>query len=142
MGGDFTGPSDVAGSMKEVPDNDHPRAHGRTGRYHKFQPSGQQASDARRKRLPIVHANQAHRLGRASRSTHSGRSGITRSPAARGLMAAGEVKAVVSAGNTGAMVASALFNAKMFLPGMRRPGGADAMLGGLIPTRERAGDGP
>src|SRR5262249_43627529 len=39
-----------------------------------------------------------------------------------GLMAAGEVKAVVSAGHTGAMVASALFNAKMFLPGVRRPG--------------------
>jgi phosphate acyltransferase len=32
------------------------------------------------------------------------------------------VEAVVSAGNTGAMVASALFNAKMFLPGVRRPG--------------------
>jgi glycerol-3-phosphate acyltransferase PlsX len=32
------------------------------------------------------------------------------------------VKAVVSAGHTGAMVASALFNAKMFLPGVRRPG--------------------
>jgi glycerol-3-phosphate acyltransferase PlsX len=39
-----------------------------------------------------------------------------------GLMASGEVKAVVSAGNTGAMVASALFNQKMFLPGVRRPG--------------------
>jgi glycerol-3-phosphate acyltransferase PlsX len=39
-----------------------------------------------------------------------------------GLMAAGEVKAVVSAGNTGAMVAAGLFNAKMFLPGVRRPG--------------------
>ena len=39
-----------------------------------------------------------------------------------GLMASGEVKAVVSAGHTGAMVASALFNAKMFLPGVRRPG--------------------
>ena len=37
-------------------------------------------------------------------------------------MAGGEVNAVVSAGNTGAMVASALFNAKMFLPGVRRPG--------------------
>jgi glycerol-3-phosphate acyltransferase PlsX len=37
-------------------------------------------------------------------------------------MAGGEVSAVVSAGNTGAMVASALFNAKMFLPGVRRPG--------------------
>src|SRR5437667_7386151 len=39
-----------------------------------------------------------------------------------GMMAGGEVHAVVSAGNTGAMVASALFNAKMFLPGVRRPG--------------------
>ncbi len=39
-----------------------------------------------------------------------------------GLMASGEVKAVVSAGNTGAMVGSALFNNKMFLPGVRRPG--------------------
>src|SRR3954468_20842037 len=37
-------------------------------------------------------------------------------------MAGGDVKAVVSAGNTGAMVASGLFNAKMFLPGVRRPG--------------------
>ena len=39
-----------------------------------------------------------------------------------GLMAAGEVNAVVSAGHTGAMVASSLMNAKMFLPGVRRPG--------------------
>ena len=38
------------------------------------------------------------------------------------LMAGGDVKAVVSAGNTGAMVASALLNHKMFLPGVRRPG--------------------
>jgi glycerol-3-phosphate acyltransferase PlsX len=37
------------------------------------------------------------------------------------LMAGGEVQAVVSAGNTGAMVAAGLFNAKMFLPGVRRP---------------------
>jgi glycerol-3-phosphate acyltransferase PlsX len=39
-----------------------------------------------------------------------------------GLMARGEVKAVVSAGNTGAMVAAGLMNAKMYLPGIRRPG--------------------
>ena len=39
-----------------------------------------------------------------------------------GLMASGDVKAVVSAGNTGAMVASAMLNNKMFLPGVRRPG--------------------
>jgi glycerol-3-phosphate acyltransferase PlsX len=38
------------------------------------------------------------------------------------LMAGGEVQAVVSAGNTGAMVASARLHAKMFLPGVRRPG--------------------
>ena len=38
------------------------------------------------------------------------------------LLASGEVDAVVSAGHTGAMVASALMNAKMFLPGVRRPG--------------------
>jgi glycerol-3-phosphate acyltransferase PlsX len=37
-------------------------------------------------------------------------------------MATGKADAVVSAGNTGAMVASGLFNAKMFLPGVRRPG--------------------
>jgi glycerol-3-phosphate acyltransferase PlsX len=37
-------------------------------------------------------------------------------------MATGQAEAVVSAGNTGAMVASGLFNAKMFLPGVRRPG--------------------
>ena len=59
---------------------------------------------------------------RRSRSRPCGRSGTTRSRECWGLMAAGEVKAVVSAGNTGAMVASALFNAKMFLPGVRRPG--------------------
>jgi glycerol-3-phosphate acyltransferase PlsX len=37
-------------------------------------------------------------------------------------MSSGEAQAVVSAGSTGAMVASALMNAKMFLPGVRRPG--------------------
>jgi glycerol-3-phosphate acyltransferase PlsX len=36
-------------------------------------------------------------------------------------MAGGEAHAVVSAGSTGAMVASGLLNAKMFLPGVRRP---------------------
>jgi glycerol-3-phosphate acyltransferase PlsX len=38
------------------------------------------------------------------------------------LMATGGARAVVSAGNTGAMVAAGLMNAKMFLPGVRRPG--------------------
>ncbi len=38
------------------------------------------------------------------------------------LLAKGEARAVVSAGNTGAVVGAGLFNAKMFLPGVRRPG--------------------
>ncbi len=52
-----------------------------------------------------------------------------------GLMAAGEVKAVVSAGNTGAMVAAGLFNAKMFLPGVRRPG-----IAAIFPSQGAGGD--
>ena len=76
---------------------------------------------ARRDRLPIVHASQA--IGMDEKPVEALRkkrdNSISR---CWGMMAAGEVEAVVSAGNTGAMVASALFNAKMFLPGVRRPG--------------------
>jgi glycerol-3-phosphate acyltransferase PlsX len=74
-----------------------------------------------RERLPIVHASQA--IGMDEKPVEALRkkrdNSISR---CWGLMAASEVKAVVSAGNTGAMVASALLNAKMFLPGVRRPG--------------------
>jgi phosphate acyltransferase len=77
--------------------------------------------DAPRDRLLIVHASQT--IGMDEKPVEALRkkrdSSISR---CWGLMAAGEVRAVVSAGNTGAMVASALFNAKMFLPGVRRPG--------------------
>jgi len=72
-------------------------------------------------RLPIIHAGQV--VGMDEKPVEALRkkrdNSISR---CWGLMAAGEVNAVVSAGNTGAMVASALFNAKMFLPGVRRPG--------------------
>lgn len=72
-------------------------------------------------RLPIVHASQV--IGMDEKPIEALRkkrdNSISKSWA---LLAAGEVKAVVSAGSTGAMVASALFNAKMFLPGVRRPG--------------------
>src|SRR4051812_24101743 len=79
------------------------------------------APEAHRDRLPIVHASQV--VGMEEKPVEALRkkrdNSISR---CWGLMAGGDVKAVVSAGNTGAMVASALFNAKMFLPGVRRPG--------------------
>lgn len=77
--------------------------------------------EAPRDRLPIVHA--AESIGMDEKPVEALRRKRDNSIARSwGLMAAGETRAVVSAGNTGAMVASALFNAKMFLPGVRRPG--------------------
>jgi glycerol-3-phosphate acyltransferase PlsX len=74
-----------------------------------------------RARLPIVHASEV--VGMDEKPVEALRKKRDNSISkCWGLMAAGDVKAVVSAGNTGAMVASALFNAKMFLPGVRRPG--------------------
>src|SRR3954464_342499 len=79
------------------------------------------APDAPRDRLPIVHASQV--VGMDEKPVEELRKKRDNSISkCWGLMAAGEVKAVVSAGNTGALVASALCNAKMFLPGVRRPG--------------------
>lgn len=78
------------------------------------------APDAPRDRLPVVHASQVVEMhDKPSDSLRKKRD----SSMARcwGLMATGDVKAVVSAGNTGAMVAYALFS-KLFLPGVRRPG--------------------
>ncbi len=76
--------------------------------------------DAARDRLPIHHASEA--IGMDEKPVEALRkkrdNSISRSWM---LLAKGEVAAVVSAGNTGAMVASGLFNAKMFLPGVRRP---------------------
>jgi glycerol-3-phosphate acyltransferase PlsX len=77
--------------------------------------------DAPLDRLPIVHASEV--VGMHEKPVEALRKKRDNSISkCWGLMAVGEVKAVVSAGNTGAMVASALFNAKMFLPGVRRPG--------------------
>jgi glycerol-3-phosphate acyltransferase PlsX len=72
-------------------------------------------------RLPIVHASEV--VGMEDKPVEALRSKRDNSIAKTwGLMAMGQADAVVSAGNTGAMVASGLFNAKMFLPGVRRPG--------------------
>src|SRR5262245_45919019 len=77
--------------------------------------------DVPRDRLPIVHASQV--VGMDEKPVEALRrkrdNSISR---CWNLLAGGEATAVVSAGSTGAMVASALFNAKMFLPGVRRPG--------------------
>ena len=76
---------------------------------------------APRDRLPIEHASEV--VGMHEKPVEALRKKRDNSISkCWGLMAGGDVKAVVSAGSTGAMVASALFNAKMFLPGVRRPG--------------------
>ena len=74
-----------------------------------------------RARLPVVHASQV--VGMEEKPVEALRKKRDNSISKSwGLLAEGEADAVVSAGNTGAMVASALLNAKMFLPGVRRPG--------------------
>ncbi len=79
------------------------------------------APDAPRDRLPILHASEV--IGMHEKPVEALRrkrdNSISRSWM---LLAKGDVRAVVSAGSTGAMVASSLLNAKMFLPGVRRPG--------------------
>jgi glycerol-3-phosphate acyltransferase PlsX len=120
MGGDFAPGPIVAGALEAVSDlpeltvvlvGDSDRIEAELARL------GGAPGD----RLPIVHASQA--IGMDEKPVEALRrkrdSSISR---CWGMMAGGEVHAVVSAGNTGAMVASALFNAKMFLPGVRRPG--------------------
>ncbi len=82
------------------------------------------AVDAPTSRLPIAHASQTIEMH--DKPVDALRKKPDNSIArCWAMMASGEVSAVVSAGNTGAMVASALYNArkaKMFLPGVRRPG--------------------
>jgi phosphate acyltransferase len=79
------------------------------------------APEASRDRIQVVHASQV--IGMEEKPVEALRKKRDNSISkCWRLMATGDVKAVVSAGNTGAMVASALFNAKMFLPGVRRPG--------------------
>jgi glycerol-3-phosphate acyltransferase PlsX len=77
--------------------------------------------DAPLDRMPIVHASQI--IGMEEKPVEAMRKKRDNSIArCWALMASGEVNAVVSAGNTGAMVAAGLMNSKMFLPGVRRPG--------------------
>jgi glycerol-3-phosphate acyltransferase PlsX len=86
--------------------------------------------DAPRDRLPIVHASQV--VGMEEKPVEALRkkrdNSISRSWM---LLANGDVQAVVSAGNTGAMVGAGLFSAKMFLPGVRRPG-----IAAIFPTHQ------
>ena len=120
MGGDFAPGPIVTGACEAV--GDHPELTVvLVGDRERIEAELAKAPDAPRDRLPIMHASQA--IGMDEKPVDALRkkrdNSISR---CWGLMANGEVKAVVSAGNTGAMVASALFNAKMFLPGVRRPG--------------------
>jgi glycerol-3-phosphate acyltransferase PlsX len=120
MGGDHAPGPIVAGAVEAVADRsdievvlvgDQARVEAELARF----------PDAPRDRLPIVHASQV--VGMDEKPVEALRKKRDNSISkCWGLMSSGGVKAVVSAGNTGAMVASALFNAKMFLPGVRRPG--------------------
>ena len=120
MGGDFAPGPIVTGACEAVSDNPE-LAVVLVGDRERIEAELAKAPDAPRDRLPIVHASEA--IGMDEKPVDALRkkrdNSISR---CWGLMAAGDVRAVVSAGNTGAMVASALFNAKMFLPGVRRPG--------------------
>ncbi len=120
MGGDHAPGPIVAGAVEAVRDHieltvvlvgDEERIKEELAKY----------PDAHLDRLPIVHASQVITMEEkpveALRKKRD--NSISKS---WGLLASGDVQAVVSAGHTGAMVASALFNAKMFLPGVRRPG--------------------
>jgi phosphate acyltransferase len=120
MGGDFAPGPIVTGACEAV--SAHPELTVvLVGDRDRVESELAKAPDAPRDRLPIVHASQV--IGMDEKPVDALRkkrdNSISR---CWGLMAAGEVKAVVSAGHTGAMVASALLNAKMFLPGVRRPG--------------------
>ncbi|AGA25751.1 phosphate acyltransferase PlsX [Singulisphaera acidiphila] len=120
MGGDHAPGPIVAGAVEAV--HDQP---GLTvvlvGDRDRIEAELAKAPQADLDRLPIVHASQV--VGMEEKPVEALRKKRDNSISkCWGLMATGDVKAVVSAGNTGAMVGSALFNNKMFLPGVRRPG--------------------
>ncbi len=120
MGGDFAPGPIVAGAVEAVREladivvtlvGDRERIEAELSKH----------GDIPHDRLPIVHASQV--VGMEEKPVEALRKKRDNSiSVCWKLIAGGDVKAVVSAGNTGAMVASALFNAKMFLPGVRRPG--------------------
>ncbi|WP_165067156.1 phosphate acyltransferase PlsX [Paludisphaera rhizosphaerae] len=123
MGGDYAPGPIVAGAVEAVQDRED-LVTVLVGDRERIEAELQKAPDAPRDRLPIVHA--AESIGMDEKPVEALRKKRDNSISKSwGLMAAGEVQAIVSAGNTGAMVASALFageRAKMFLPGVRRPG--------------------
>ncbi len=120
MGGDFAPAPIVAGACEAVADLPELTVH-LVGDQAQIEAELAKAPAAPRDRMPIVHASQV--IGMEDKPVEALRKKRDNSISkCWGLMASGQVDAVVSAGNTGAMVASALFNAKMFLPGVRRPG--------------------
>ncbi len=123
MGGDHAPGPIVAGAVEAVLDHQS-LVVVLVGDQERIEAELAKAPDAPRDRLPIVHASQA--IGMDEKPVEALRKKRDNSISKSwGLMATGDVKAIVSAGNTGAMVASALFagaQAKMFLPGVRRPG--------------------
>jgi glycerol-3-phosphate acyltransferase PlsX len=123
MGGDFAPGPIVAGAVEAVLDQRELVAV-LVGDEARIKAELEKAPDAPLDRLPIVHAAEV--IGMDEKPVEALRKKRDNSISKSwGLMAAGQVQAIVSAGNTGAMVASALFageRAKMFLPGVRRPG--------------------
>ncbi len=120
MGGDYAPGPIVAGAIEAVADQPDLTVV-LVGDTHAIQAELAKAADAELDRLPIVHTSQV--IGMDEKPVEALRKKRDNSISkCWSLLASGEVNAVVSAGSTGAMVASALFNAKMFLPGVRRPG--------------------
>jgi glycerol-3-phosphate acyltransferase PlsX len=120
MGGDYAPAPIVAGAVEAVRDEPELTVV-LVGDQDRVEAELAKAPDAPLDRLPVVHASQV--IGMDEKPMEALRRKRDNSISkCWGLIAAGEVNAVVSAGHTGVMVASALFNAKMFLPGVRRPG--------------------
>lgn len=120
MGGDFAPGPIVAGAVAAALDQPDMTVV-LVGDREQIQAELDKVADAPIDRLPIVHASQV--IGMEEKPVEALRKKRDNSISkCWGLMASGDVQAVVSAGNTGAMVGSALFNAKMFIPGVRRPG--------------------
>src|SRR3954453_11007378 len=114
MGGDFAPGPIVTGAVEAVRDQPDLTVV-LVGDRDRVEAELAKAAGAPTERLPVVHASQVIEMHdkpvEALRKKRD--NSISK---CWGLMASGDVKAVVSAGNTGAMGASALFNAKMFLP--------------------------
>ena len=120
MGGDHAPGPIVAGAVEAARDNPELTVV-LVGDRERIEAELAKGHDVPLDRLPIVHASQV--IGMEEKPVEALKKKRDNSISkCWGLMATGEVKAVVSAGHTGAMVASAFYNAKMFLPGVRRPG--------------------